>query len=257
MAKTDKQTDLISVENGEVNELALIMRAIDKLGGEGAESAVAIIEKLVVLKRDQERWDAKKEFYRELSEFQNACPPIKKDSTAEVVTKSGGKYSYKYAKIDKIERTVKPLLIHRGFSYSWDSETNGNKEIKVTCHLRHKAGHEITASATAPIPATLAAMNDIQIPSTVRSYLQRGTLIQVLGLTTADENTDAASPVNPITDEQIENINKAIGESVPPDAVPRFLKYLKVGRVEEISQTNYEYALQLLARKKKEYESGK
>jgi hypothetical protein len=252
---TDKGQELmVPDENG--NIMAILRLAVETLGGEGAEAAVAAVERLVDLKLKVDAKNAQKEFNEELSAFQNECSSIVKNSVATVTTKSGGQYTYKYAKLAEIERTVKPLLMPRGFSYSWDSETT-EKQIKVTCHLRHSNGHEITASATAPIPDSLAAMNIIQIPASVRTYLERGTLIQVLGLTTADEDIDAVNGQNGerLNADQVEKIRKIMDDSLPPDAATRFLKYLKVNRIEDIPAASFDSVLKLLAQKKKQYEA--
>jgi hypothetical protein len=234
------------------NVMQLMAMTIEKFGVEGAEKAVEVLKELTKLKHDEDDRSARKIFFDELAEFQNTCPPIQRTSTAKVTTQSGSHYEYTYAKIDKIERVVKPLLMRRGFSYTWDSITDG-KEIKVTCCLRHRLGHEITASATAPIPIKLGSMNEIQIPSAVRSYLKRDTLTQVLGISTADEDKDGKLPGDALSIEQAKEITELMKRSIPPDTEPKFLKWLGVSRVEDINQDDFAKAKAKLIEKAKSY----
>lgn len=231
--------ELVTIQENQPTELELIMHTIDKFGKEGAEAAVTIIRELKAMKRDQERWDAKKECNNALAEFQDNCPSIKRTSIANVTTKSGSNYSYKYAELDGIMRTVKPLLFHRGFSITWDSKTD-NKEITTTCFLRHRNGHEVTADATAPIPETLAAMNKIQIPSATRTYLERQTLIQVLGLTITDDDNDGADPTTISAEQAIDLQKKVKSVGMNED---KFLKFMDVKQFTEIRQGDLRSAL--------------
>lgn len=258
--KEDPGQDLMAANGGALFG-KLLSKAVDKLDGEGAESVVAVIERLVDLKMKVDKQEAEKEFNRSLAEFQNECPQIKKTSCSKKgVTQAGGSFGYMYAPLDVVEKTIRPHLQPRGFSYYWDGKTTleeGKFLREEICYLLHRNGHRTSSSISAPVTKDIGSMNEVQRFGTVGSYLKRYSLLAVLGIPTTDTDTDAASSVNPITEEQVAAINEAIKESVPPDAVPRFLKYLKVSKVEEISQANYEYALQLLARKKKEYESVK
>lgn len=259
MANKSKQTELVTVENGEpVNELALIMRAIDQLGGENAESAVAVIERLTVLKRETERWNAEKEFYHQLSEFQRECPQIKKTKSTGKASREGGSFGYNYAPLDVIEKTIHDPLYARGFSYFWTGRVyaeNGKLLREQICILMHKDGHKISSASTVPLEGDIGKMNDVQKFGSGETYAKRYSLLAVLGLpTTEGMDTDGVPPSEKLTLEQVEQINKAIEVSMPPDSVPRFLKYLKVEKVEDISQANFDHAMSLIARKKKEVE---
>ncbi len=248
----NKPKELMTVTDSGGSITDLIHLAVDKLGGDGAESVVAAIEKLVELEDRVDRRRAEKEFYGALAEFQNECPPIKKTSTAKVVTKSGSNYSYNYAELDEIIRTVKPALFHRGFSFNWDSETVEHI-IKCVIHLRHRNGHVVSSRFSIPVPASLGSMNDIQKNAAVLTYAKRQCLVEVLGLTTTENDTDAVSPSEPLTPDQLKTIEKAIKDSIPPSALPRFLKLLKIKEVKEIWQNDYEFALNKLAEAKKKH----
>lgn len=247
----EQSTAVVVAEQPSV--MNLMAMTIEKFGVDGAEKAVEVLKELKAMHREQELWDAQKKFYSELSEFQKECPVIRKNkSTKGGVTNEGGSgWGYMYATLDNIEKTVRPLLIHRGFSYTWDSETTG-KEIKMTIHLRHKDGFEITACAVAPIPNSLAKMNEIQIPESVRSYLKRATLSEVLGLSTA-EDTDAKIPGDVITAEQVKELSELMKKCMPESGYPRFLKVMKVEKIEDIRQDLFDGAKYKLMVFRKEY----
>lgn len=219
-------------------ELMLIMQAIEKFGGEHAESGVAVIKELSLMKREQERWDAEKEFIAQMAEFQQECPSIKKVKKVEV-SSAGGKYDYNFSPLSEIVKVIKPLLHHRGFFFTWTAKTE-NKEITMTCFLRHKNGHSISTEATAPIPEKMAALNAVQIPAGVRTYLERQTLIQVLGLTNVDDDRDGADPTT-IDAEQAIDLQKKVKASGMDEAT--FLEYVKAKQYTDILKSDYRMAL--------------
>lgn len=212
----------------------LLQLTIEKLDGEGAQSAVMVIKELVDLKNRQDDRASKREFNDALAQFQESCPPIKKTSKAEVVTKKGGKYSYEYAELDEIARTVRPLLFHRGLSFFWDSETK-DKTITCICRLCHRNGHEISSSFQAPIPNELGSMNPIQISAATLTYAKRQTLVSILGLTTADIDTDAVDPTT--LDEKEIKILKGKAKKKGADE-KRFFEYMNVKDYAEIRKVD-------------------
>ena len=178
------------------------------------------------------------EFARELAAFQEECPPIAKTSTANVVTKGGARYSYAYADLDQIARTVRPLLAKRGFSYTWDSEVR-DKALHCVCILRHVNGHAERANFAAPVESS-AGMSEQQKHASALTYARRQSLVQVLGLTTTEPDTDGAK-IEPITQEQADDL-RALIESEGAK-LTRFLKWAKVERLEDLPARDYESAV--------------
>ena len=188
---TDKKTELAIVEDN--NAITpLIKIAVQKLDSEGAENAVAVIERLVDLKLKVDAQTAKKAFFTALVEFQEACPHIKKTSEVKKASDGGSKFGYKYAELDEIEKTIRPHIYSRGLSFNWDTKLTDNI-LEVTCTLRHKDGYETTSSFSSKID-TSGRTNTVQQYGTTRTYLMRYTLVSILGLTTTDPDTDGAPP---------------------------------------------------------------
>lgn len=161
----------------------LIERAIEK----GAD--ISHLKELMDLQERWEKKEARKSFFDALSHFQTKAPALKKGKTATVTMKAGGQFKYKYADLGSITKEINPILNECGLSYRWEfAETNG--KIKCTCLVSHRDGHTETSSMEAGLD-TSGYKNDIQQKGSTQTYLQRYTLIGALGLSTADDDSDA------------------------------------------------------------------
>lgn len=212
---------------------------------------IETIERIVALKERMDARDAAAEFNRALAEFQAECPSIQKTSTAKVATRSGGEYSYKYAELDEIARTIRPLLQKHGLSYSWDSDMAGER-IKCVCTVRHVAGHSQTATFVCPTESA-SAMSGQQKHAAALTYARRQSLVQVLGLTTTEPDTDGAGSET-ITEQEGYEIEDLIIESGADRA--RFLAYMRVGSVSEILARDFQKAKTALEAKARKNEAS-
>lgn len=234
---------------GERSIAQLLGRAIDQLGGEGAAAVVEAIKGLVQLRREEEDRRAKRDFFRDLAAFRKVCPTIHKSKTADMTTRSGGKRVQTYADLAGIEAVVRSHLYPLGFSWRWDSEPEPEgRRVKVTCVLMHAGGHEERATVVVPVDAA-APMNDTQKHGSTFTYGQRYSLIQVLGLSTADEDTDGIDPAKlvSIDAKQAGEIDLLI-QNVGADKA-RFLNWLGAKTVEEIPLADYDRAVAMLQKK--------
>lgn len=246
----DKKNELQTIPADQPTELVLIMQAIDKLGGNNAESAVAVIKELTKMKRDQERWDAEKEFYAQLSAFQQVCPQIKKTKSTGKVTDAGGKFSFMYAPLDEVERTVRPHLQPLGFSFYWDGKTtkeDGEYVREITFHLLHQNGHRTSSSISAPITKDIGSMKGIQLFGAGESYLKRYTMLAGLGISTTDNDGNAPGNPAPITKGQAADIESKC-EELKIDK-KKFFEYLGVDSFDGIRANDHKRALGLIKQK--------
>lgn len=149
----------------------------------------------------QERWEkkeAKKEFLSAMSNFQTIVPGIKKTKTAKINSPKGF-FQYKYSDLGTISQCIKKALNKCGLSYRWEFSEENNK-IKCTCFVSHSGGHTETTSMEAGKDDS-GAKNQIQQTGSTQTYLQRYTLIGALGLSTAEDDTDAKG--SDLTEEDI------------------------------------------------------
>lgn len=164
------------------NEVSqFIQQAIEK------NLPVDVMERLFTLRERVKAEQGKEAFTAALAEFQKQCPIIKKDK--KVFNKDGRTLRYMYAPIESVIKQIRSGLANNGFSYSWDVEQIENS-MKVTAKLTHVFGHFETSSITMPIEKS-DYMNAPQSYATAQTYAKRYTLLNVLGIGTADEDTDA------------------------------------------------------------------
>lgn len=184
------------------------------------------------------------EFAQAMAAFQKECPPIKKSSDAKIATKGGGSYSYTYAELDEIARTVNPILAKNGLSYSWDCKVEKDT-LTCVCTVRHINGHSTSSTFALPVdnPSAMSAQQKVGAAMT---FAQRRSLSAVLGLTTTDDDPDAAAQVDPkpIDDDQFTFITDLLAETSANEV--RFLKYLGVASVKAIPASRYKEAVAAL-----------
>lgn len=162
-----------------VNLQALMSQAIDKgVPVETMERLLAMWEKLRALA-------VRKLYFDALRGFQAECPIIEKDTK---VYDKHGNLRYKYAKIEKIVKTVSPLLIKYGFSYTIKPIQKDNKFTAVI-ESTHKDGHTESTSFEVPINDN-AYMTAPQKVADARTFAVRYAFNDAYGIVTADGDSD-------------------------------------------------------------------
>lgn len=210
---------------------------------------VDVLERLVALQERVTERNARMAYFEALAAFQEQVREIPKTRTAKIATRSGGSYSYSFAPLEAITRTIREPLKANGLSYSWTTEVGERPDtLDVIAILRHVDGHE--ERARFPVPTkTDAAMSDAQKTGAALTYGRRQSLVSVLGLTVADEDTDAHEPSGAaITDAQVADLS-ALADEVKAD-LPKFLKYMGVASMADIPAGDYPRAVKALERKR-------
>lgn len=239
----------LTVANGETPLTGLMQLAIERMSGENGTALVETLERLVGL---HERVEAKKAvdaFNVAMATFQEQCPSIKKTSKASINSNSGSKFGYTYAELDQIASVVNPILGRNGLSYSWDSGIE-NGQIKCTCHVRHIQGHVVSATFQCPVESK-AGMSEQQKYGAALTYARRQALVQVLGLTTTDQDNDGgATQTNhdKINSSQAAQLSAMIDDTATD--MEQWLKYYDVERVGDLPVSKFQAALNQLNKKK-------
>lgn len=177
--KETKELVLAREDKGEV--AGYIKLAIEK------GLPVETMERLFALHKEVKADNAKEAFVTAMANFQKRVKTIKK--TKSVFGKDG-KVRYQYAPIDSIVEQVKEPLSDNGMSYSWES-TSKEKMMMVVCKVTHIQGHTEQSSFEIPIGSEYMTMP--QQYAAALSFARRYTLCNVLGISTADEDTDATT----------------------------------------------------------------
>ncbi len=204
------------------------------------------VEKLTQLMDLQDRWDAKnskKAFLQAMSDFQAMVPAIVKRKVVNFTTQKGTT-NYAYAPLSDIIEQIKEPLNQVGLSYRFVQELGDT--IKITCILSHFDGHS-ECTALSSVADGTGNKNSIQgIGSTV-TYLQRYTLIGILGLTTADSDMDGRISQDMITDGQAASIKARL--EFTGSNVQKFCHLLGIPNVDAMPASKYAQADKVLTQK--------
>ena len=233
-------TDELTTQQGDYREL--MKAAVDK-GLEGVE----VLERIVALQERAEARMAARAFHEALRGFQADCPTIKRSKTANIVSKkTGARWSYTYAPLEEIEPTIRPHLAQHGLSYSWDSSVDGEM-LSCVCTISHVDGHKETASFSCPVERS-DQRSIAQDHAATLSYARRQSLVQALGLTSADEDRDGAAPRDePITPAQLSQLEDWLAESGADRE--KFLKWAGVESLDQMPASMFGNAVAALKKK--------
>lgn len=221
--------------------MEMLANAIDK------GMAIETIDKLVAL---AERWDktnARKAFDEAIAAAKAAIPPILKNREVDF-TSQKGRTHYRHEDMAEIARTVDPILGRHGLSYRYRVTSNVNEPISVTCILSHRQGHYEETTLHGGRDET-GNKNSLQGIGSTITYLQRYTLKAALGLSvSADDDGKVGGNGATVSSEQIDALRSLIVE-VAAD-IPKFCKYMKVERIEDIPAGRYPDAIKALEAKR-------
>lgn len=115
-----------------------------------------------------------------------SMPDVHKDKTAQIETKSGGKFSYSYADLASIIALVRPVLAKHGLAYAQATDTLADGTVSVTTRIYHEGGH-VESFGT----LSLNAGTDARQAGGAVTYARRYSLCAALGIA-PDEDTDGA-----------------------------------------------------------------
>lgn len=203
------------------------------------------LEKVLLL---QERWEAnqaRKAYHRAMADFKANPPKIDKDKK---VSFGQGKTAYNHASLANVCEKINIELSKHGLSASWTTKQNG--AVVVTCKITHELGHSEETSLSAPAD-TSGSKNAIQAIGSTITYLERYTLLALTGLATYDQDDDGnGAGAKLITESQVLDLQALIDEVKADKA--KFLKFLKVEKLEDITTKDYPKAVTALEQKRKE-----
>jgi hypothetical protein len=138
-----------------------------------------------------------------LAAAQGEFPLIPKDCVAKVTTKAGGSYSFKYADLDTILATVRPVLSRHDLALMVDIETVRNeaneRAMRATIRLVHSSGQwcQTTGLAIA-IDADAYARQPAQASGSAATYATRYAIEAALAIRASDDDDGAGASGNQI-----------------------------------------------------------
>lgn len=198
---------------------------------------VEMYREAIALMKEMDGYAARKEFDAAIAAAKSEIPPIQRNAT--------GHNDKRYADFAAIARVVDPILGKHGLSYRF--RTTQNERISVTCVLSHKAGHFEETTLTGPAD-TSGNKNAIQAIGSTLTYLQRYSLVQMLGLAAANDD-DGNSAGGFISPDQLEQL-VALADEVEADK-EAFSKYFRIDGMAQLPAKDFDRAISALNKKRR------
>lgn len=200
------------------------------------------LEKFLDLQIKMENRQAEKAFSEALAGFQGECPIIAKNKHV-----SFGTTKYDYAPLDEIVSVIKPLLSKYGLSYSFDVKSEDKTTVMITT-IYHREGFSKLSYYSFDALGE-GSMNQQQKRKSAVTYAKRAGLENALGLVTTGEDDDARRAIDTfISQPQLDEI-KSLLLVTKSDAV-KFLAYLKVEKLESLTEMEAKNAIHMLKEKR-------
>jgi hypothetical protein len=215
-----------------VTPMDMLNRAVESGAG------LDMVEKLMSL---QERWEtgqARKAFDRAIAAAKAKITPIQRNAK--------GHNDKRYADFAAIAKVVDPILSEHGLSYRF--RTAQSDRISVTCILSHEDGHSEETTLSGPADAS-GSKNAIQAIGSTLTYLQRYSLVQMLGLAASnDDDGKAGGSGGTISEDQAEELI-ALADEVGADK-RAFCEYFKIDGIAMMPAKDFERAKIALNKKR-------
>lgn len=195
---------------------------------------------------------AKQKFNEAMAKFKAGCPPVPRrtENKQFKVTRDGIERSRRYAALEDIEATIRGPLGECGLSYRWTDTKIEGGSMTMVCVVSHVGGHSESSPATLPVTSS-AGCSEAQKYGAAMTYAQRYSLIQALGLTTCDEDSDGnpPAPTAKITEAQLANLEAMI-DDIGGINRPVLLSYFGVETLSDLPAVKFKWAIAELERKR-------
>lgn len=232
-------TTELATTNTEPTPMVLLQMAMDK--GLDADK----LEKLMQLhERSQDR-QAEREFAEAMNACQAEMPAIARDA-------HNPQTNSKYAKLEAVDRQIKPVYIKHGFTLTFGTDNSPIAEhIRVTCICQHVGGHKRHYQGDFPIDIAGikggANKTPMHATGSTMSYGRRYLTLMIFNLVMDGEDNDGNRPVDTITEEQAIQITELIeGQGWPLD---EFLKLGRISKVGDLAASKYQNAVDAIHRR--------
>jgi len=211
----------------------------------------AFFRELLAVRRDWEADEARKAFNVATSEFQRRAPIIPKDDAGQ---------NSKYAKLDRIWRTIRPILTPIGLSVTWQiCELKDGNLCHVEGKLSHRDGHHERITFDVPIPEVIknregrSVTNVAQQMGSAHTYAQRYATCSALGLITGEDDDGTKAGGDYVTTEQAAELDELIDAARGVDGwdESKFVAWIKADCTADIAAARYNDVKRFLSSKLK------
>ncbi|MBR2691802.1 MAG: ERF family protein [Aquamicrobium sp.] len=229
------ETAIVQTQAPEANFLSVVARA-------AADPTIDVTKMQALLAMQKEILSAQAE-----ASFNAAMNACQKEMPQVVKNKKGE--NNKYATLEQVDATVRPIYAKHGFSLSFGSKPLADGIVTVTCRLSHCAegaiiGHSVDYELSGAIdtsgPQGKATKTGIQGMGSTTSYLRRYLLCMIFNIAVKDEDNDGAR-ARFITPAQVEAIEAALGGQ--GDRVAGFCDRNGLRQISELDASSFDAAM--------------
>lgn len=174
---TEADTQLATIQ-AEPTPLQIIAHAVQE------KMPAAELRELVDLKIKMDKVQAEKEYAVAMASCQAEMPTVVKDAQS---------HTNRYAKLETVQKAIKPVYLRHGFAVSFSEEPAPQAgHMIVVCKVMHRAGHCETFRREGTAEKSNGARTPVQGEQSTASYLRRHMLLAIFGITVADQDNDGS-----------------------------------------------------------------
>lgn len=190
--------------------------------------------------------DAKMSFSRAMSAAQSEMGRVSADADNKQ-TRS------RYVTYGKMDAVLRPVYTRNGFALSFNTGDQViEQHIRVQCEVSHIDGHTQQYQIDMPADGKGAKGGDVMTKThaagAAMSYGMRYLLKMIFNVAIGEDDADGNQPVVPVSADQVANLEALVSE-VNAD-LPKFLNYLKVGKLQQLNALYYDKAVKALESKR-------
>lgn len=183
------------------------------------------LRELLAVRREWQADEARKAYYSAISEFQRRAPIIAKGDDA---------HGKKYAALDRIWRTIRPLAGELGLTVTWQACELRDGLCHVEGTLAHVSGHCTPIVADTALPELIRGQNLAQQTGSAETYAKRRALCSALGIVTGEDDDGEAAGTKTITREQADRLREQADQVTDPHEVDRWFGWLGAKDFDEV-----------------------
>lgn len=218
---------------------AIIMRAVSDPACDPAK-----MRELLAVRREWNADEAAAAFNAAVVRFQQECPIIPKLDKA---------YDKLYARMDRIWRTIRPIMERCGLAITWESVSNQGDRCVLEGHLRHARGHAQALHHEVPYPDLIKGQNATQRAGSGETYAKRYATCAALGVQVGQDDDGIGlgeSDGEPVTQEQYANLLELIEATATDQG--KLCAWAGVKVLSAFPASKYEQACAMMQRKMKQ-----
>ena len=213
--------------------MAVIARAASD-----ANVDVGKMERLMALMERREAQDRQQLFSAALSRIQAVAPQI---------TQHGRTDKARFAKLEDIDTSMRPLMAAEGLALSFDTSFVDGR-VLMTARLSHSGGHFEEKTLALPTD-TGPGRNPIQAMGSTVSYGRRYLTKMWFNIVEVAEDNDGNGARKSISQKQADELNDLLTE-IGGDEKARFLRWAGVAKVADVPVDKFDRGIAALLKKR-------